>query len=818
MSARGNVPRPPYVKGTISNLINGISQQPANIRFQNQADECVNLFPTIQEQCARRNPLEALFKLSGVSGLSTGSYTHWYRRDQSEVYSIIMNGSGIQVYSASDGSLKTVTMSQPGGDVYHQSLTPKDDFFLYTFKDTTFVVNRKIVADLKSTLSTTRTPEALIKVKDAGNAFTYSVTITIGAGAPITSGTITAISTSTVNTIASSIQAAINAAVVVQGGTTTLINNVVHVAHPTLSIQVDYSDNRAGSALLAFTSQIQKSTDLPTYAPNGYLVQVVGSTSSTNAQDANVFDDVYYKFKTSGGSSSGSGIWKESLASGIKYQLDPALMPHTLTRQADGTFVYDDITWVDRTVGSEATNPDPPFIGNTIHSCFLASNRLGFLAGDSFICSKVDEANYYQFFRTTILTSLDNDPVYGAIPSSQVNKVYFASQWNGELMVFGDQLDGAVSWTGALAQSKISINTPSRAGISPLVPPVLSGSALIFPKNRGNYSILYQYQLDPVTSLKTAENLTDFCGSYIPKDVISLVAPEKEFALMLVDGDRSKLYPYNYSIKQSKLVQQAFHRWEFDANVVIYGMYSDVANGTILLLYSIEGSYFIGQINVSVGSQDEFIPGRHYMDFRIDESFSGVSASYNAGTNRTTVTLPFGLTSERTIELRDTFTGPGGDFPPGYLIPIESQTSTTITLVGDWSGASFFTGLRYNSYYDPCKFQTYEPNPDGTGTVANLWHDILLKKVAIAFNNTGFFRLQILDRKTETVVSQYDLNPQYDSISTIYDEYTLYEGTQIEAFGSLSLNTYKLRLSNDSTKPSYFTELSWIGEAGDGAL
>lgn len=816
MSSR--FPNPQGAKGAIANLINGISQQPPNIRFQSQADEVVNCFPTIQEQCARRNPLETLFKLSGVSGLTSGSYIHWYRRDTSEVYAIIMTGSGIQVYSAADGSLKTVNMTQPVGDVYHQSLNPQQDFFLYTFKDTTFVVNRSIVTALKTALSPTSNPGCLVKVKDCANAYTYNVTVTIGTGAPISSGTITATSTSTVNTIASSITTAIAAAVTAQGGSSQAISNVVYVTHPSLTVKVDVADNRSGSAILGFSDSIQKSTDLPSYAPNGYIVKVVGSTSSQNAQDANVFDDVYYKFETYSGISAGSGVWKETLQGGITYQIEPKYMPHTLVRQADGTFTYSAVTWEDRKVGSQVTNPDPPFIGKSIHSCFLASNRLGFLAGDSFICSKVDEPNYYNFWRTTILTSLDNDPVYGAIPSSQVNKVYYASQWNGELMVFGDQLDGAVSWNGALAQSKISINTPSRAGISPLTPPVLSGSSLVFPKNRGNYSVLYEYKIDPVTSLKTADNLTDFCGSYIPKDIINIVGPEKEFLVMLADGDRTKLYPYNYSVKNAKLVQQAFHRWEFHPSVTIYGMYSDVLNGVLLVLYGISGNYFIGQINVSVGAQEFATPSKQYLDFRVSQSFPGVSTVYNVGTNRTTVTFPFGLPDDRTIELSDIATNNLGQFPPGYVIPIESQTSTVITLVGNWAGASFFAGLRYNSYYEPCKFQTYMPNPDGTGIVANLWSDLLLKKVAVAFNRTGYFKLQVLKRTDDSIVAEYELNPQYDNVATVFDDYSLYTGNKIVGLGSLNMNNYKLRLSNDSTKPSFWTGINWVGETADASV
>lgn len=805
--AKRNAFEPQAVGGTISNLINGVSQQPSNIRFANQADECVNQMPTLQEQLARRNPIELLFNLVDLV-IDEDSSVHCYRRDDTEAYAIVLNGDAIQVYSLEDGSEKTVTMSQPMGDTYHESADALGNFYCYTYKDVTFIVNRAITCAMTASLATSRTPEGLIKVKDVADGYTYDITIKVGSGGAQSITTVTA-SSDTVNSIATDIKNAIDT-LAISGVTTAVYGNVVHVKHNTNTILLEAKDNRAGSALMAFTSQVQRVSDLPLYAPDGYKVKVVGASSIQNSQDQNTADDVWYEFNVDGASAFASGVWVESLQGGIKYEFDAKTMPHILTRESNGTFTYEQIDWVDRMVGDEVTNPTPLFIGETIHSCYLASNRFGLNFSGYSMLSRVDEPNYFNFWKTTVLTSLDTDPVIMPVPSPQVNKVFWATQWNGELMLFGDNLDAAVSWQSALAPNKILIDTPTSYGISPKVAPFISGTTLFFPKNRGEYSVLYEYQLDPVTSLKKAENRTEYVGSYIPKDVIQLDGLEQDFIMMLTDSVRDKLYCYNYARKNNQLVQQAFHRWEFNEDITIYGIFVDTDRAYII--YGLGDLVFAGQILLSVGAKDDGYPGKCYLDHRITESFDGLTIAYNAGTDRTTITLPFSFgEATKTVELRALF----NNYPVGHIPTIESQDDEEIVIVGDWEEADFFIGFTYNSYYDPCKFHVYQPNPEGGAPLVDMWKKVEVKKLVLAYSNTGFWQLLLLNRATGAQVHLEEMPIKMDNIETVFDEYTLYGDFHVTAIIK-SMDTHKIRIQNNSTRPSYFTGISWYGEGFDG--
>lgn len=846
--ARQNGLAPQAVAGFVPNLINGISQQPSNIRFPSQADECVNHMPTLQEQLARRNPLETLFKLDNLSGSilagtplagmlatltqTTLPYTHWYRRDENEGYVVVFTGTTIKVYSFIDGTEKTVNFAN-GADNYHLSDTPAASFYCYTYKDTTFVVNRGITAEMAEeadgtpigmlltitqqggNTSPSRNPEGLIVVKDCADPYEFNGKVYIEGS----SGTFSVSpgAADTISTVAGSIVTDLTAFISGAGATMTRHENVVHITHPTKSVRIEVRDNRSGTAINSFTNTITRTTDLPPYAPDGYQVKVTGSTSNNNNQDQNTADDVYYTFEVSGSSTFAQGVWRETVAPGIQYVPNSYTLPHRLVREADGTFTFAQIQWENRNVGDEFTNPDPLFIGEKVHSVFLASNRFGILGGGAFNLSKADEANYYDFFKTTSLTALDTDPVFGIIPSSQVNKVYWAIQWNGELVIFGDSVDGAVSWSTTLAPNKISIDTPTRFGSSPLVPPTPSGGSLFFPKNRGDYSLLYEYKLDPVTALKDADNLTNYAGSYIPKDIIQMVGLEKDFLVMLADGERQKLYPYNYSRQNAKLVQQAFHRWEFNGDMLIIGIFID--SNKLYMLYRFDEEYFIGRIIISVGARDEGLPGKCYLDCRIDETVTGFLASYNTGTNRTTFTTPWNYGEQtKVVELRSSFTNTSGaTYPAGYVIPIESQGTGTIVCVGNWEGAEVFIGVPFTSYYDPCKFHVYTQNPVDGGTVVDVWKKLTVKRLSLSYTNTGYFLIQAIDRVSGTVVLEEEMRTNsLDNIETVYDDYTLYGGVHLTAIWK-PLDKYKIRILNNTTRPSFLTTIGWYGEYWDGA-
>lgn len=58
----------PLINRTISNLFGGVSQQPAGVRLDNQAEEMINCYPSISDGLVKRPPSEFIAVLDEGGG------------------------------------------------------------------------------------------------------------------------------------------------------------------------------------------------------------------------------------------------------------------------------------------------------------------------------------------------------------------------------------------------------------------------------------------------------------------------------------------------------------------------------------------------------------------------------------------------------------------------------------------------------------------------------------------------------------------------------------------------------------------------------
>ena len=74
----------PLITEQISNLINGVSQQPPNLRLASQCELQENGLSTIAEGLKKRPPLEHITKLNNKT--DTDAKVHFINRDENERY------------------------------------------------------------------------------------------------------------------------------------------------------------------------------------------------------------------------------------------------------------------------------------------------------------------------------------------------------------------------------------------------------------------------------------------------------------------------------------------------------------------------------------------------------------------------------------------------------------------------------------------------------------------------------------------------------------------------------------------------------------
>ncbi len=126
------------ISKTIPNLINGVSQQPAEVRLPSQCDEQVNFLSSVVDGLKRRPGTKHLAKL--LDSPSTGAFVHLINRDRFEKYVVVVIGGNIRVFDF-EGNERTV--NKPHGIGYLTAFNPAKSIRAVTVADYTFIVNRE---------------------------------------------------------------------------------------------------------------------------------------------------------------------------------------------------------------------------------------------------------------------------------------------------------------------------------------------------------------------------------------------------------------------------------------------------------------------------------------------------------------------------------------------------------------------------------------------------------------------------------------------------------------------------------------------------
>ena len=147
----------PFISSSIPNLINGISQQPAEIRLPSQGERQVNGLSSVARGLEKRPGTEHKAKLSSTA--ETDSFIHSIRRDRDEEYTMVLSrtsggnktlelydkdGTAVPVKSAptsnvSSGTTNDITNSDLA---YLETTSVKDNIVATTVADTTFLINK----------------------------------------------------------------------------------------------------------------------------------------------------------------------------------------------------------------------------------------------------------------------------------------------------------------------------------------------------------------------------------------------------------------------------------------------------------------------------------------------------------------------------------------------------------------------------------------------------------------------------------------------------------------------------------------------------
>ncbi len=619
------------MRDTIANFIGGVSQQTDKLMFPNQSKELINHYLDTVEGLKRRPTSKNIAKL--CEPFTIHPYIHTIIKEDEE-YEVILDGTTCQIFNLK-GEKQELYISNKA-QAYIQSQSPLTELYAVTLADYTFILNKTKQVKLSDEKFESAYPHsALIFVKQGNYSTDYSITINGEQAAHLTTSETSAADIKT-NGIAQKLASALTDSIgsnfsIEQNGSTILLTN-----KNSEEFTISCEDSNGNRNLFAFYKTADTSTDLPVVAPNGFVLNII-----QDAKDG--ADDYFVKFKTSDGSNFGQGTWSECPSPNIQYKLDDTTMPMGLVRQADGGFTLDVLKWGERLSGDEETAPNPSFVNNTIQEIMTHKGRLGFVSVDKVIYSDVNDI--FSFFKKTVLTELETDPIDIASNSKMV-LLKHTLPFNQELMLISETAQFILKGGDTFSNSTVSLDLVTSYQCSKDCKPISLGSNGYFIYENGSYTrVMSLFVTESLTV--DAEDITEQCPSYLPSYVYKLAGSSANNTLLaLSTSERDTLYVYNFYVKGNERGQSAWSKWQFENAKILN---ADFNKHLLYLTVQYGDGVYLEVIDFTPKLKDFNLDFNLYLDRKVILS----DTTYNAETKETSFTLPYEVKDTNSFKVID---------------------------------------------------------------------------------------------------------------------------------------------------------------------
>jgi hypothetical protein len=518
-------------------------------------------------------------------------------------------------------------------------------------------------------------------------------------------------------------------------------------------------------------------------------------------------------------------------------------MPHVLIRKTDGNFWFGPVngqvvsgipggvpSWGERVSGDYKTSPDPSFVGYAINDIFIYKNRLGFLADENVVLSRVRQ--FFDFFPETVTTVLDTDPVDVVASNNRVSVLRYAVPYQDELILFSSQIQfrfNAAETVLTPATAQITVLT--QFDVDTDVRPMQAGGGIFFMQSNGQWSQMREFAVRGAGTALTADaaDLTGYVSSYIPDECFSLTINDTGNSAFIISGKQSattgldyrkRIYTYKWFLRNTgsgpERVQNSWSFWEFGADEVLQVI---CIRESLFCLMRYGSKVYLESMSV-LDRADEvvFAPYPLLLDRLIGTTTATPTAVrmskgvYDKQDNKTTFTLPYVATNQVQVWSAYNMSQSG---KPGPVYLGSTSSGTTITARGDWSAEDVWAGEKYEFRYRFSRFKLMQEI--GGGKAPRSVVRTQVRQAKLGYHESGFFQVKTLPEHRKEGLYVFDGTIIAVRGSSIGNPPAMtdssprfYEGVfnvPIMGRGDRVL----VELLNDTPHPSKFSTVEWIG-------
>ena len=597
------------VERSLPSFFGGVSRQPTIVRKENQVENQTNALSSVATGGFEKRPCtQHIAALAGVD-ITEEYFTHFIDRSATEQHAILIDTSGsILAYNAITGASVTVTI----GDTKRYFLVENSELGTGTgvvevdgvdfekqikHDDTQF--------DWGWQLSDATTGRFKVEGSANGTDWNDLETGVGGAASGTFSTTVDAVATGDHNYIR------INITTGMAGATDTITIWATFkdktylfedVAGPEDLAAVTVADHTfiANKTVVTRMAEADSGTVVDTARTTAVGTPPAGIPAPDGEagiykiiEDDNAFTAYYVDDDAT------DALWVEVADPNAHNAFDASSLPHSLVRNADGTFTFQAATWEDRAVGDETITPEPPFIGKQINDVVFFRNRLGFLADENEFLGRIGLP--FNMWPEKAVEQLDGDPIDRKAATNDINILRFATVFRKILFSTSDRAQFELSSTDAFTPITATFDQATNYPASVTARPVSLGDVLYFASAAPDHSTIYEYFLEEAALANTAADISKHVDDYIPIDVLQMAADTQTGTLfVLTTGEQNAVYVYRTFISGNEKLMSSWSKYTFgatEAAALIHGM-AVLSGFLVLVIERDDGNIYLEQMPV----------------------------------------------------------------------------------------------------------------------------------------------------------------------------------------------------------------------------
>lgn len=339
--------------------------------------------------------------------------------------------------------------------------------------------------------------------------------------------------------------------------------------------EVSVDDDGDSSLIVAVGNTIEAADDA---CPMHYVGKVVKVRPSKESPDTAFYLKAYPKDDYSTGIT--EVTWREGCATeytaarqfvlgtvygGVLYVSDDA---DWLEAQVDPDTADDIPRYKTSQVGDDISNPLPNFFGKRITYLGTMQDRL--IVGSNGIFNLSKRGEYFNFWRTTVLSQPDNDPIEMFSLGSEDDLIRYSTPFNRDLILYGQRGQYAISGSQPLTPKSASVVRLTAYDTNMDAAPKASGNLAFYATKRGaegnRTTALRQIEPAALSENPDSRDISEQLDSYIRGTAIEMVTMSSPSTILVrTDASRNGLYIYNHLDRPNgERVLDAWHRWYWD--------------------------------------------------------------------------------------------------------------------------------------------------------------------------------------------------------------------------------------------------------------